>query len=451
MLKFIHAQKIFFLTLIVLIAAFSVTLYAGDISRTLYVINGPAETLSKMNMESGAIVSNIINTGQIPNRILTHNDLIYVVNSGTDNIMVIDPQNDGAVLKTIALEAGNNPWQMAFVDSNRAYVTNLKDNSVSVINVETGAVLKNIAVGTGPEGILIVGNRAYIANTGYAGWGEPWGQAGISVIDIIADSVIHTLDVPVNAQDLALAPDGKLHVVCTGNYTDAFGKIAIIDISAVTPVVTDTIDIGSSPGDIEITSSGIGYCVAWGDGTNGFLYSYNALADTVIHGNDDPILVGPNVSQLLYDGKENVLWIPYMTEWAGDGFVQKFDVETDSVTWTSGVLGNGTNALAILEAIITSIDDPFYTGQPDHFDLYQNYPNPFNPSTAISYQLPAFSQVEIIVYSISGQKVRTLVNERQTAGNYTISFDATGLSSGIYFYKLKAGNSTQIRRMVLIR
>jgi YVTN family beta-propeller protein len=451
MLKSIRVQKMFFLTLIVLIAAFSVTLYAGDIPRTLYVINGSAETLSKMNMESGAIVPNIINTGQIPNRILTHNDLIYVVNSGTDNIMVIDPQNDGTVFKTIALEVGNNPWQMSFVNSNRAYVTNFKGNSVSVINVETGVVLKDIAVGTGPEGILVVDNKAYIANTGYVGWGEPWEQASISVIDITADSVIHTLDVPVNAQDLALAPDGKLHVVCTGNYADIFGKIAVIDINAASPAVTDTIDIGSSPGDIEITPSGIGYCVAWGDGTNGFLYSYNALADTVIHGDDDPILIGPNVSQLLYDSEENVLWIPYMTEWAGDGFVQKFDVEAGSVTWTSGVLGNGTNALVILEAIITSIDDPFYSGQPDHFDLHQNYPNPFNPSTAISYQISTLSQVELVVYNISGQKVRTLVNEQQTAGNYTISFDATGISSGIYFYKLKAGNSTQIRRMVLIR
>lgn len=321
----------------------------GETARTLYLINGSAETLSKMVISDGTITQNIVNTGLIPNRILTHNGLIYVVNSGTDNIMVIDPQNEGVISKTIGLVQGNNPWQMAFVSSDKAYVTNFKDNSVSVINVTTESVLKDITVGTGPEGILVVGDKAYITNTGYAGWGAPWEQASVSVIDITADSVIHTLDVPVNAQDMALAPDGKLHVVCTGNYIDVFGKIAVIDINAASPVVTDTIDIGSTPGDIEITSSGKGYCVAWGDGTNGFLYSYNTSSNTIYHGGDNPILIGPNVSQLLYDSEEDVLWIPYMTEWAGDGYVQKYDVHADSVVWTSGVIGNGTSALTILE------------------------------------------------------------------------------------------------------
>ena len=134
--------------------------------------------------------------------------------------------------------------------------------------------------------------------------------------------------------------------MCTGNYGDAPGRIAVIDLYTGPnwniPAVVDTVEIGSTPGDIVITPSGKGYCVAWGDGTNGFLYSYDALADTVIRGADNPILIGPTVSRLLYDGQENVLWIPYMKEWAGDGFAQKFDVESDSVVWTSDVVGNGT-------------------------------------------------------------------------------------------------------------
>ena len=69
--------------------------------------------------------------------------------------------------------------------------------------------------------------------------------------------------------------------------------------------------------------------------------------------------------------------------------------------------------------------------------LLQNYPNPFNPSTAISYQLSTFSQVNLTVYSISGQKVRELVNRKQKAGVYSVSFDASGLASGVYFYKLQ--------------
>jgi YVTN family beta-propeller protein len=442
--------RILYVIFAFLIMTFS-SLLAQDIPRTLYALNGSAETLSKMNMDTGEITANIINTGQVPNQIITFNDTLYLVNSESDNVMVIDPHNDGQVAKTIGLDAGNNPWSIAFVKKNKAYVTNLIAHTVSVIDIKMGTVLKNIAVGTGPEGILVVDNRAYIANTGY---GQTLEQSTVSVIDALADTVMHTINVPTNAQDLALAPDGKLHVVCTGNYIDLFGKIAVIDINASTPVVTDTIEIGGSPGDIQITDSGIGYCVAWGNGTNGFLYSYNTSTNAIIHGSDNPILIGPNVSQLLYDSKEDVLWIPYMTEWAGDGFVQKFDVETDSVTWVSGVIGNGTIAIAILEPITTGINDQNQTIYPDRFALNQNYPNPFNPQTSISYIIPPgldISQVELTVYNALGQKVRTLVNEQQKAGTYTIGFNALELASGIYFYKLKAGNLTQIRRMVLIR
>ena len=351
-----------FVSLIFLI---SFCLFAGyaaaDISRTLYVMNGSAETLSKMDMETEQITQNIVPVGQAPNFITTHNQMVYVVNSTTDDVMVIDPFNDQQIAKTIALETGNNPWAMGFVGTSKAYVTNYNDNSVSVIDVETGVVLKNIEVGKSPEGILVYGNMAFVTNTGYAGWGAPYEQSSVSIIDVLTDSVTHTVEVPTNAQDLAIDPSGRIHVICTGDYADIPAQIAVIDLYTGdnwdTPAVVDTFEIGGSPGDIAITTEGKGYCVAWGDGVNGYLYSYDALTDSVLHGADNPILIGPNVSRLLYDAQENALWIPYMAEWGGDGFVQKFDVDADSVVWTSHVVGNGTQDLAILEPILTS--DPW--------------------------------------------------------------------------------------------
>jgi len=332
-----------------------------DIPRTLYVMNGSAETLSKLTLHNDAIIQNIVGTGQIPNQIVAHNQKLYVLNSGTDDIMVIEPQNDQQIARTIALEVGNNPWAMAFTGAHMAYVSNLLDNSVSVVDVASGNVLKDIAVGAGPEGILIHGNKAFIASTGFTGGGQPYGQATVSIIDILTDSVTHTLNVPENAQDLAVDPIGRIHVVCTGNYMDKPGRIAVIDLYTGpywdTPAVVDTIEIGGSPGDIVITPGGKGYCTAWGNGVNGFLYSYDAVADTILHGSGDPILVRPNTSRIYYDGVEDVLWIPYMAQWGGDGFIQKFDTALDSVIWTSGVLGNGTQDMAILEPIM--ISDPW--------------------------------------------------------------------------------------------
>ncbi len=89
---------------------------------------------------------------------------------------------------------------------------------------------------------------------------------------------------------------------------------------------------------------------------------------------------------------------------------------------------------------------------PKSLKLNQNYPNPFNPSTAISYQLSAFSDVQLTVYNTLGQEVRTLVNKRQSAGKYFVVFDAGNMASGVYFYRLTIGHKfVHTKKMILIR
>jgi hypothetical protein len=82
--------------------------------------------------------------------------------------------------------------------------------------------------------------------------------------------------------------------------------------------------------------------------------------------------------------------------------------------------------------------------------LNQNYPNPFNPKTVISYQLAVGSKVELTIYNLLGQKVATLVSAKQRAGQYQAEWDASGFSSGIYFYRLNAGNFQEVKKMVLL-
>lgn len=97
----------------------------------------------------------------------------------------------------------------------------------------------------------------------------------------------------------------------------------------------------------------------------------------------------------------------------------------------------------------TSTDGPVEL--PQDFALEQNYPNPFNPSTQISFSLPVESVVELSIYSLTGQKLATLVNETRAAGQHTVSFDASNLSSGVYVYRLTAGSFSQTNRMTLIK
>jgi len=90
-------------------------------------------------------------------------------------------------------------------------------------------------------------------------------------------------------------------------------------------------------------------------------------------------------------------------------------------------------------------------GVPMEFSLTQNYPNPFNPSTSIEYSVPSNEFVTLKVYDVLGNTVSTLVNENKEAGKYNVSFDASNLTSGIYFYSINAGGFTQVKKMMLVK
>jgi len=104
---------------------------------------------------------------------------------------------------------------------------------------------------------------------------------------------------------------------------------------------------------------------------------------------------------------------------------------------------------------IINLDDEKIT-LPTKYNLSQNYPNPFNPSTTIQYSIPnnvkgETSNVKLIVYDILGREITTLVNENKSAGNYEVKFDASNFSSGLYFYRISAGNFVDLKKMILIK
>jgi hypothetical protein len=111
--------------------------------------------------------------------------------------------------------------------------------------------------------------------------------------------------------------------------------------------------------------------------------------------------------------------------------------------------GRSNEATAYVPDIITSVK--IKNVLPTEFLLEQNYPNPFNPTTIIKYQIPALSFVTLKVYDVLGNEIATLVNEEKPSGKYEVKFDATGLPSGVYFYKLQAGTFVKTKKMVLLK
>ncbi len=92
---------------------------------------------------------------------------------------------------------------------------------------------------------------------------------------------------------------------------------------------------------------------------------------------------------------------------------------------------------------------PVNTNVPDKFALEQNYPNPFNPVTKIDFSVPADEFVTLKIYDLLGREISVLISENVKAGNYSISYNASGLTSGVYFYKVTAGNYTGVKKMIL--
>jgi ligand-binding sensor domain-containing protein len=103
-----------------------------------------------------------------------------------------------------------------------------------------------------------------------------------------------------------------------------------------------------------------------------------------------------------------------------------------------------------LSEMITSVER-LSTELPTHFSLDQNFPNPFNPGTVISYSLPTASNVKITIYNTIGQTVQTLENGFKNAGNYSVNFNTVILPSGIYIYRIEAGQFSQIKKMILLK
>jgi hypothetical protein len=145
------------------------------------------------------------------------------------------------------------------------------------------------------------------------------------------------------------------------------------------------------------------------------------------------------------------------TGFTGSGSLLEFDIVASEnlaqfpIKELKAILNEGNPSVVVQLGSIIITSNEQNSKIPITPTLHQNYPNPFNPSTNITYELPEAREVKISVYDITGRLVQTLQNGRKAAGSYTLSFDASNLSSGIYFYRITAGDFVQTRRMTLIK
>ena len=191
--------------------------------------------------------------GDVANAMVIRGNKGYIVVNNSDKIEIIDVRTHQS-LGTINVGAGKNPRRLDFINDSLALVTNFYDSSVSLVNIVHKTILQRISVGLYPDGIAIINNRAYVANSGL-GYGST-----LSVIDIPTLTTVQTFHIGDNPVLVQRDSDGELYILCVGFYNDFSdttddtpGKIFVYNPSSA--IVVDSIVVGGHPFAMTITKS----------------------------------------------------------------------------------------------------------------------------------------------------------------------------------------------------
>jgi hypothetical protein len=182
-------------------------------------------------------------------------------------------------------------------------------------------------------------------------------------------------------------------------------------------------------------------------GSIGIDGSRNVYIAGISNSSDAMVLKYDNNGNLLFEYNYNG------TANGNDGF-ESLTVSPDGKFCATGAAITSTNGDALIVKINTSTMTGITGAEneiPSDYSLSQNYPNPFNPSTKISFSIPKASFVKMAVYDITGREVETLVNEQLNAGTFEVDFNASKLTSGVYFYRISAEDFVETRKMILTK
>lgn len=307
-------------------------------SARLWVVNGLAETASRIVLDSGTVSNHVITLDIVPNQIVVSGNFLLAVNSGSHNIQVFN-RSTLALLGTVELGANRNPWNLVMVDSAVGYVSNLVTGTVSKFNVLTRTALDEFPVGLSPEGVAFLKGKVWVCNTGFNPNTFGYEQGELAVIDPVLDSTVKKINVGINPQSVKPTPDGKLVVICTGNFGAIGGAVYLID--PVTETVTDSILTGGTPSTAAINFSNVAYLPAGGFVGEGVVFRVNLSTKTVERGPGNPILVGIGATDAVYDVDSGNVYVACFS----DGTVRKINA-ADAVAGTFTV-GDGPVSLDI--------------------------------------------------------------------------------------------------------
>jgi len=394
--------------------------------------------LSLYNVTANTFTLSIFSPGTLglyPDGIIYNNGFLYILEQGgyggQGKIYKLD--SNGTVQNSLSF--GTNPYSLA-VANNKIYTTNGLAGKVIVLNQSNFSIVKEINSGVFPQEIISFGNYVFACNTSLFGGNQ---DSTVSVINVLNDSLVAKINVMKDPSSLAITNDSNLLIGCPG----ANGKIYKVNPNTFS--VTGTFSLSSGfDRDMSVDRfTGNVYYLNYNNGVSKLNLS---------NGQVDNIINNSNPSGIYYYGYNY------------DHFANKhylLDAKNFTVSGSLNIFGSSGS---LEQSFATGIAPRrIVFGNPgttsvqhtpefvENYSLDQNYPNPFNQSSIINFKSSISGIVRIVVYDLSGREVKILVNEVKTAGSYSVAFDASSLSSGIYFYKMTAGEFSDVKKMILVR
>ncbi len=307
--------------------------------RTAWVVNSLGETLSKVNLDSGEVVTNAIATDDAPNDIAILGNRAYVVNSMSNNVQILDLATE-QTLGTIEILKGMNPYYIVIENAQRAFVSNWLTGNVSLLDLESATETDTLTTGGVPQGLCVTSDRLFVTDINLDLQNFTYGLGRLLVYSLTNLDFVDEIEVGMNPQIVELGPDGNLHVVCTGDFGGVTGQIYVVEPQSLT--IEGTIDIGGSPGSLAFNSSNVAYLgsVAWAG--EGWLLTYDAVTHQIIHGESNPLVLPSSAMDVACGQDDHIFAVCFNTD-------QLIELDENDSIVQSFTVGDGPIAVAIKE------------------------------------------------------------------------------------------------------
>ncbi len=392
---------------------------------------------------NGSITWYDLSTGQtgevglfnLAQSITLHGDFGYVTSNTSHNVDILDLSTN---MRVGQIPGVSSPRYISVIDQNKAYVSELFSAKVKVLDLQSQAVSDSVDVGSNPEDIAVVGNRAFVANYGFGR------DSTLTVIDIQTDTVIETIDLECDGpRHLEVDQQGDLWAFCNGNtvYNADFTEIlektngAAVVLNPQTGDILNRIEFSHQVG---ASASGQDSYYSPESEEVFLIRSDSAMvlvfdATTNMYKESIPFPGVEGVGGLAYDGTARLFYIGRIVSFVEPGFVQIANRDDLSEVGRF-VTGIGPAHVALYKSPPVTATDGFDV--PQVVGLLPAYPNPFNDSTTLTFALERAQQVSLTIYDALGREVARPVSGLWSAGEHRVVWEADQLPAGTYFSRL---------------